>query len=477
MHAARLLRSSTFRLALVYMALFAASVLILLAFIYWSTAAYMARQVDATIETEIAGLAEQYRTRGLTGLSDLIGARVARKPSGSSIYLLVDRAFAPVVGNLSRWPDVPPAEDGWLNFRLEGQGWPRGEIHRARARAFRLEGGFHLLVGRDIHDLEETQALIVNTLIWGLLMTLVLALLGGVVMTRSMLRRIEAINQTSREIMSGDLTHRIPSNQSGDDFDVLIGNLNAMLDRIESLMEGVRRVSDNIAHDLKTPLTRLRHSLEVLRAEAAEPDTVHALTEQAVGEAERLLSTFNALLRIARVESAESRAAFADVRLADLVRDVADLYEPLAEEKGQRLVAQVADGVCVRGDRDLLFQALANLLDNAVKYTPPGGTISVGLENRANGPHLTVADSGPGVPAQARGKVFQRFFRLEESRTTPGSGLGLSLVAAVAQLHGAGVRLSDNQPGLRVTLEFSANPACGKTEPAGRAVAVLPPLT
>ena len=452
----KLLGSSTFRLALVYMALFAVSVLILLGFIYWSSAGYMARQADATIEAEIAGLAERYRSDGLTGLTAQIAARVSRQPGGSSIYLLADQRRNPLVGNLNRWPKVATNEDGWLNFPLEGSGPESGGVHRARARPFRLQGGFHLLVGRDLHELEAAQNHIINALVWGLAITAGLALVGGAMMTRSMVRRIDAINQTSRQIMSGDLSRRIPTDHSGDDFDVLTGNLNAMLDQIEFLMEEVRRVSDNIAHDLRTPLTRLRNSLELLRSEGLDVEGTRAQTDQAIVEAEGLLSTFNALLRIARVESGRLGAEFSEVTLAPLVRDVVELYEPLAEEKGQRLSVAIESEASVRGDRDLLFQALANLLDNAIKYTPAAGTIEVCLETERSRVCVTIADTGPGIPTEFRERVFQRFYRLEQSRSTPGNGLGLSLVAAVVRLHGAEVTLAENQPGLRVQVVFPA---------------------
>lgn len=457
MHLNKLLRSSTFRLTLVYMALLGSSVLILLSFIYWSTAAYMAQQADATIEAEIAGLAERYRSDGLTGLTSVIARRSSRKPGGSSIYLLADLFLNPLIGNLDRWPTVPETEDGWLNFRLEGADDAAGDVHRARARAFRLEGGFHLLVGRDVHDLEQTQERIVTALIWGLAITVVLALVGGFAMTRSTIRRIETINQTSREIISGDLSRRIPRNYSGDDFDVLTGNLNAMLDRIEALMEDVRRVSDNIAHDLKTPLSRLRNSLELLRDGDQNTLQIQTLTERAVAEADALLGTFKALLRIARVEASDSRAEFSLIALADIVRDVAELYEPLAEQKDQQFTVVTAANVSIEGDRDLLFQAFANLLDNAIKYTPSAGRIQIEIEHNANGPQITVSDTGPGIPETARERVFQRFYRLEESRSTPGNGLGLSLVAAVAKLHDADVHLADGNPGLRVEFTFKGN--------------------
>ncbi len=455
MRPSKLLRSSTFRLALIYMALFGASVLLLLGFIYWSTVSYMGRQTDAIIEAEITGLAERYRLRGLVGLTNLIAERLSRKPAGSSIYLLADRGFRPLVGNLDRWPAVPESPDGWVNFRLEDEAVDNSQVRRARARTFQLRGGFHLLVGRDMQELEAIQQLIVRTLIWGLAIMAILALAGGLMMTRSMMRRIETISATSREIMTGDLSRRIPTKGTGDDFDRLTDNLNSMLDRIETLMEDVRRVSDNIAHDLRTPLARLRNRLEFLRMQKADSEQLRETVEQVVSEADGLLSTFNALLRIARIESGSGRAGFTDVNLASMMRDVVELYEPLAEEKRQHLRMRLTGDLRACGDRDLLFQAIANIIDNAIKYTPTGGTIEVSTDTNSNGGRITVADSGPGIPVQAREKVFERFFRLDASRTTPGSGLGLSLVAAVAKLHHIKVFLKDNRPGLRVILDFT----------------------
>lgn len=452
-----LLRSSTFRLALIYMALFSLSNFILLGFIYWSTASYMARQTDATIEAEITGLAERYKIRRLPGLTDLIRERLARKPAGSAIYLLTDARYNPIVGNLLHWPTVGPSIDGWVNFRLEYQGWRGHELHRVRARRFLLHGRFHLLVGRDIHELERSQRLIAETLTWGLVITFVLALIGGTLTSRSMVRRIDAINQTSRDIMSGDLSRRIPTNQTGDEFDVLSGNLNRMLDQIESLMESVRRVSDNIAHDLRTPLAHLRNHLERLRSRAIAEGYDTAAVEQAIREADGLLATFSALLRIARVEADHRRERFISIDLAALVRDVVELYEPLAEEKSQRLALTLTGGIQVGGDRDLLFQAVANILDNAIKYTPSNGRIQISLDHGPTGLlQLIIADSGNGIPPEAREKVLQRFFRLESSRRTPGNGLGLSLVAAVVKLHDIKLHLEDNGPGLRVVLDFPA---------------------
>lgn len=451
------LRSSTFRLALLYMGLSSASVLILLGFIYWATAGYMDRQTDITIDAEIQGLAEQYRQRGLAGLTRLLEARVAKDPVGSSVYLLTHEDFTPIIGNLNRWPEEARVEAGWLRFRLRDWGADAAE-HQARARSFVLFGGLRLLVGRDVRELEATRGLILEAFTWGLALTAGLAVLGGTMMSSGMLKRIEAINQTSREIMAGDLGRRIPTNGSGDDFDQLAHNLNRMLERIMELMQSVRQVSDNIAHDLRTPLTRLRSRLELAQAQLNEPGPASTAVEQAIADADALLQTFNALLRIARIESRGQPEGGDALDLPPLLQDLVELYEPLAADKEQNLVltTPAEEKLQVRGDRDLLFQAMANLLDNAIKYSPPGGAIRVEARRQHSWVELRVADSGPGIPEAERDKVFDRFFRLESSRTTPGSGLGLSLVQAVVKMHRGRIRLLDNQPGLLVVAEIPA---------------------
>jgi len=449
----KLLRTSTFHLALIYMGLFASSVLLLLSFIYWATAGYMARQTDATIEAEITGLAEQYRRRGLAGLVAIITERTAQNPNGSSIYLLTTLNYVPLAGNLSHWPQQVEKQDGWLNFRLKDAP-PNGKPHQARVRPFILRGGLHLLVGRDIRELQAIQQLMLRALGWGFAITLGLALLGGLMMTWSMVRRIEAINQTSRQIMTGDLSRRIPTKGTGDEFEQLADNLNAMLEQIEKLMMGVRQVSDNIAHDLRTPLTRLRNRLEQMRGQNPKTGEYDLQLEKSIVEADQLLATFSALLRIAKIESGSHPSRQEWVDLETLVRDASELYEALAEEKKQTLTLKLMPNLQVQGDRDLWFQALANLLDNAVKYTPIGGDINITLQTQQNCIEIIVIDTGPGIPINLQDKVLQRFYRLETSRSTPGNGLGLSLVAAVASLHHAQLKLEDNQPGLRVILAF-----------------------
>ena len=456
----RILRSSTFRLALVYAALFGASALLLLVFIYWSTAGYMTRQTEAAIEAEIDAFEERYRLAGVRGVADLIERRL---PSESSLYLLTDYAFRPRAGNLERWPRDPRDGDGWFEFQVRKE----DRVLLALAQTFTLHGTYHLLVGRDVRGLSQTKRLITRTLAWGLGLTALLALAGGVLMSRSTARRIESIRRTGLEIMRGDLSRRIPRDGSRDDFDQLAAHLNEMLDRIEASMDEVRQVTDNIAHDLRTPLGRLRNQLETLRARSGGNSA--AEVDAAIDEADRLLSTFNALLRIARIESATLRSGFGEVDLTLLLRDLAELYEPAAQEKGQRVGVELLTGVRVQGDRDLLVQAFANLLDNAIKYSPEGSTIRVGLDRHPGGAvRVRVSDTGPGIPAGERDAVMRRFYRGESSRTTAGSGLGLSLVDAVARLHRAELELGGGERGLEVTWRFPHSAASAKA-PRARA--------
>lgn len=425
-----------------------------MAFIYLHTSSYMVQQTDAIIESEINGLRESYRHDGIPGLTLLIASRVKPESVGSVILLLVDPRLNVVVGNLNRWPNVPGTPDGWLNFKLEDRPTVDETARWARARRYRLAEGFLLLVGRDLHDLEMSRKAIARTLIWGLVIAAIMALVGGLTMTRRLLRRLELINQTSHEIINGDLSRRIPTDNTGDDFDQLSTNLNQMLDWIGELMEGVRRVSDNIAHDLRTPLARLRNHLDELKSDCKDVDDAEPV-EQAIQEADGLLATFNALLRIARIESEKQPDYLVDVDLSTVIRDAVDLYEPLAEEKSQSLEVSIPGTQNnIRGDRDLLSQVVANILDNAVKYTQPAGTIQVNLSNGPLSVSLMIADSGSGIPVGEREKVFQRFYRLESSRSSPGNGLGLSLVAAVVTLHNAKIRLEGNRPGLRVVIDF-----------------------
>lgn len=455
MRPAELLQSSTFRLTVLYMILVAGAMLSLLGFIYWSTIGFMTSQVDDTIEAEIVGLAEQYRARGLNGLVRTINDRIERNPRSSSIYLFASQDLKPLAGNLNGWPNGTPDPDGWLDFDVDDPNQGLKNVN-ARARMFVLQGNFNLLVGRDVRELQGMQALIEQALLWGVAITIALAGIGGFMLTRTTLRRLEDINDTSREIMAGDLTRRVPTRGTSDDFDELAGNLNAMLDEIERLMAGIRHVSDNIAHDLRTPLTRLRHKLEALRESTLTDAQRQTQVDESIGQADQLLTTFSALLRIARIEAGGYRLQISEIDLGELIRDAAELYEASIEEKCLTLGVHVDGHPAITGDRDLIFQAVANLLDNALKFTPPGGGIEVSASEAGGRIFLRVADTGPGIPAEDRAAVIKRFHRLESSRSTPGSGLGLSLVSAVAKMHNAELELSNNAPGLKACLIFPA---------------------
>lgn len=448
----KLFKSSTFRLALIYMTLFGLSVLLLLAFIYWSTAGYMVRQTEATIEAEITGLAERYEMSGLPGLSKVISERLERQITGPSLYLLTDAQFKPILGNLTEWPKEQPSDQGWLSFQI-GDKFPHvADQRKVLARVFPLQGDFHLLVGLDVHDLEEIQLLIREALFWGLVMTILLALIGGTMMSRSMMHRIEIINETCHRIMAGDLSQRIIGSGGDDDLDKLVNTLNRMLDQLEVLMQGVKQVTNNIAHDLRTPLSRLRRRLDMLRENGMKAKSSEELLDQAINEADGLLSTFKALLRISEVESGSRRIGFKNVNVTALLDDLVEFYEPLSEEKGQSITLERIQMKPLQGDRDLLFQAFANILDNAVKYTPESGNIRISVEDRPDLLRLSICDTGPGIPANSYNKVFERFHRLEASRSPPGNGLGLSLVEAIIHLHHGRIILADNNPGLILTI-------------------------
>lgn len=460
MSSLNVLRSTPFRLALLYMAIFALSVLMLLGFIYWSTEGFLESQIEETVNAEILGLSERYELLGLAGVIHIINERIGNDASRSSLYLLTDMEFNPLAGNLERWPsdvtrDAHAAankSEEWLHFALSGVGMDDGRD--AMAKHIRLKGGFHLLVGRDDTEKVRVEKLIVKSMGWGFALTLVLGIIGGLFMSRGMLRRIDVINRASREIMRGDLSRRIPRLGTNDEFDQLIQNLNDMLDRIENLMDGVKQVSDNIAHDLRSPINRLRGRLEVAMLQKPDMETYRATIEQTIAGTDEVIRTFNALLKIARAEAGLNREEIEEINLVTIARDMVELYEPLAEEKNIRLDTDFGNDVCLPGDRHLLSQAMANLLDNALKYTPEDGVVTVSLSSNRKLATLQVADSGPGIPYAERERVLERFYRLESSRNAPGSGLGLSLVAAVAKLHNADLLLEDNRPGLRVKVVF-----------------------
>ncbi len=448
-----IIRTTTFRLVLIYLALFALSAFLLLGFLYWSTAGISTGQTDDTINAEITGLAEQYRANGLGGLVQIVAER--SRNQRQSLYLLTRPGGGNVAGNLTRWPKAATGTGGLLEFTYQR---PVGGVmtsRRARARHLPLGRGFQLLVGRDIQERLKLEKVMRTSLAWAVALTLGLGLLGGVLLSRNLLRRVEVINRTSREIMDGALDARLPVSDSGDELDRLAKNLNEMLDQIERLVTSMRQVTDNIAHDLRSPLNRLRARLEVTLMGNRSQAEYRAAMEETITESENLLATFNALLNIAQAEAGLAEGSLADFDLSALVADMAELYGPAAEDKSQTLTGDVEAGIQICGDRHLAGQALANLMDNAVKYTPDGGSIALVLRRAGAQAELIIADSGPGIAEADRELVLDRFQRLEASRNSPGTGLGLSLVRAVAKLHCAELVLEDNLPGLRVLLRFA----------------------
>jgi signal transduction histidine kinase len=465
----KLFRTSTFRLALIYFGLFALSAFSVLGLIYYYTVVYADQQTDETIDAEITGLAEQYQQRGLSGLIAVIGERSDPGRGSSMLYLLTDQRQHVLAGNLTDWPDATVDPDGWMRFSLD-QTAAGGRRHTARATSFLLRGGYQLLVGRDLAERLAFEHRIIEALAWAAWLILALGLASGLLMSRGVLARLETINRASDRVMAGDLGRRIPVRGSGDEFDLLAQNLNQMLDRIERLMDGMRQVTDNIAHDLRSPLGRLRSRIEMALIEDGGVDHYREVLQRSTEDVDHLLATFNALLDIAEAEAGSPRAEMAELNLIELVGDLVELYEPSADEQGLTLSAALPDAAIeLRGNRHLLSRAIANLVENAIKYTPAPGLIDVAITTQGESALLVIADSGPGVPAAARDRVFDRFFRLESSRTTAGNGLGLSLARAVIRLHGGSVGLEDNAPGLRVVVTLPLlTPRLAPAEAGGR---------
>jgi signal transduction histidine kinase len=458
----RLVRTHAFRLAGLYFLVFALSVIGVLLFVYWTTADFVERQTEATLSAEVTGLAEQYAQRGLSGLVQIVAARSAGDRGDGMLYLVTNHDGRPLAGNIRGWPAGLPVRPGPLSFAIEVPSHGDAETHPARGVLFAIPDGYRLLVGRDISDAAAFRDRIKTTLVWSGLVALGIGLVGGTVMSRNMLRRVEQVNRTAERVIAGNLSDRVPRLGTDDEFDQLAANLNGMLDQIERLMTGMREVTDNVAHDLKTPLARLRARLELALIGSDDVAAKSEAIRAAIEEADRLLATFNALLSIAEAEAGANGQSAEILDIAQLARGVVELYEPVAEEKGFVLQLDAVQGTMIRGDRHLLSQALANLLDNALKYGG-SGTIAIATGQAQGRATIEVSDEGPGIPAGDRETVFNRFVRLERSRSTPGNGLGLSLVRAVARRHEGTVTLSDNsagrpkgRPGLKVRLDFPA---------------------
>jgi len=454
----RLVRSTIFRLTLLIFGFGVVGAAFVLALVGSQVIKIADDETRAAIQTDADALIEQYDSGGIRKLGLALGAR-ARAPGGS-IYLLTDQVGEPLVGNVSQLPPSLNAVAGFAQTRYQGIGG--GSARLALARIYTLSNGFRLLVGHDLGERARIGAVLVRTLALSLVLFAGIAALGAAFVARRMLRRIEGVNLAAARLMAGDMTERLPVSGSGDELDRLAAGLNAMLQRIGELMAGLREVSDNIAHDLRTPLTRLRnHAEEALRTGKDEAAYRAALT-RTIEESDGLIRVFDALLMIARAEAGADRTGLSPVDVSEVVADVAELYEPLAEERGFTLRVNAEPRLVIEGRRELIGQALANLIDNALKYgVMPLAPREIEVTARREGREIAieVADRGPGVAESDRDHVLERFVRLESARSRPGSGLGLSLVAAVARMHGGALRLLDNAPGLRARLELPVSAA------------------
>jgi signal transduction histidine kinase len=437
----------------------------LFAYVYWSTASFVRSRSDGAIAAEHAVLRQAYDSGGRGGLEAAIAQRSAADRSDGGFYLLADPSFTPVAGNLAAWPSALKDTGGWNNLSAREGQRDAADEPLLRVKSETLPDGYHLLVGRNIDDLEEFAQKIRAALVWAIALTFVIGAFASVFVTRRTVGRIEAINTTSRAIMHSGLGERIPLRGTRDEWDQLAMNLNQMLDRIEGLMGEVKQVTDNVAHDLRTPLARMRGRLEKAHARPRDGEHDQSLIGDTMADLDAVLRMFASLTRISQIEANDRIAGFRTVDLADIAREVVELFDAAAEEKGGHLGVVADRQVLLTGDRDLLFDAVANLVDNAIKHGREAGTVTVEVSQDNAGTVVSVADDGPGIPADECQHVFKRFYRLERSRRTPGNGLGLSLVAAVARLHGAAIETADNAPGLKFYLRFPSADAPWLAEP------------
>lgn len=450
----KLFRTTAFKLSFAYLVVFTLFAFVTLGYVAWSAQKLLTDQFVSAIESEINSLAGIYRNGGLRRLVNAVERR-SRTP-GASLYLVTTGLGERVAGNVGALPPGVIDRVGQFETLYNRTDETDAKPSVALVRVYLLPGDFRLLVGRDIEERIRLRDVIHRAFGYSLLFIGVLGCLGSWFIARRVLKRVDDMTDITRDIMAGDLDGRLKIAGTGDELDRLAQNLNDMLERIGELMRGMREVSDNIAHDLKTPLTRLRNKADEALRTAKSPDELKAALEATIEESDNLIRIFNALLMIARLEAGNAREGLADFDAAEAVRDVAELYEALAEEAGVSLEVSVENDLPIHGNRELLGQAMANLLDNALKYGAAhdgsSQTITVSAQRVDGEVQIVVADRGPGIPEAERHHVLERFVRLESARSRPGFGLGLSLAAAVARLHEGRLILEDNDPGLRVVL-------------------------
>ena len=445
------LDTSPFRIAIVYSIVFAIGAAALIYAVDFAVSRVVDGSTDNLIEAEVQGLREQMLVLSRSDFIELVEQRSQDQDVRGAVYLMVDPQLRPVAGNVPAWPKIDSKEK-WFLFKVSVPFGDETREHEMRARYFALPGGYQMLVGHDVQERQDVKSLMMRGLIAAVLLTLLLGLGGGFWMGRRILAQAGAISAVATQIMRGDLSQRLPVRDADDEINTLAREINTMLDKIEQLTLGMRTVLDSAAHDLRTPLNRLQASAEGAMSTLRPGSAERRVLERVTTEVDQMRSTLDALLRIALAET--GTVAREQVDLSELVGSVVELYAPVSEERGIVLESSVAPGAYVQGNRQLLAQALANLLDNAIKFTPDRGHIRVVLDGSGSAPQVIVEDNGPGIPADKREIVLGRRVRLDEARNFPGSGLGLSLVAAVTKLHGAHLVLDDAGPGLKVSLKF-----------------------
>ncbi|MFD1982061.1 ATP-binding protein [Mesorhizobium newzealandense] len=445
----RLLRSTPFRLALTFAFLFMLAFVLSGAIVYQMMSADLAERLDDTIKETYAVVAATYADNDLKELVETIESHSMRSPRKEQLFSLTDAAGTRLAGNFI----AAGLPDGFSMFNAEMPGVPPGAEYRAYSGSI---GGNNLTVAFSLDETEELETIMLMSFGWATLIITGLAVTGGALLASRVQSRLDGIAATMVDVSHGRLDTRIPLTGKGDDIDIVSRQVNAALDRLSALVEGMKQVSANIAHDLKTPLNRLQMILDTASEKNLSGQEISSELAEAHAESLQINETFDALLRIAQIEAGARRARFTEVDLGEILKIIAEIYTDVAEDDGKSLSASQLHQKAERihGDRELLTQMFANLVENALRHCPPGTTIKLSVTRRGERVVASVADNGPGIPADEREKVFQRLYRLDHSRSTPGSGLGLSLVRAIADLHGASIALEDCRPGLAVVVSF-----------------------
>jgi signal transduction histidine kinase len=451
----RLFHNTSFRLAALFAGLFTISATLVFGIIYWIASQALQQQIHDALRREAAALSEELQTGGIPELIQSLEERLRKSGLPPTYALLMDASGHTLAGNIERTERVA----GFTTMprprkKPEKSDHDDDREHEIIAFGRELPGGAYLLVGEDDHRIDEAKEAILSAFGWGMGSILLLSIGGGILVSMGFLRRIDAVNRTTRAIMAGNLEDRVPTRATNDEMDQLAANLNGMLDRIQELMESLRQVSSDIAHDLRMPLARLRQHLEGAKLRHVTGAECQEVLDTAIGDTDNILSIFSAILGIAQIESGARRKAFAPVEFSKIMDTLAEAYVAVAEDRGQSIVTRIAPGAIVRGDRALLTQMFANLLENAIRHCPEGTQITLHVSRERDAVLASVSDNGPGIPLEERENVFKRFYRLDRSRSTSGSGLGLALVKAVADIHDATMELSDAGPGLQFRVRF-----------------------